>query len=68
MLTKGYCHLDEFQSSGNYCNCDGDDCDVVADNGLKMHAAGLLGQRAFKENSKWRKKMVRSLDNFIGSY
>ena len=31
MLTKGYPHLDGFQSSGNYCNCDGDDCDVDDD-------------------------------------
>ncbi|CAH3020421.1 unnamed protein product, partial [Porites evermanni] len=31
VLTKGYSHLDGFQSSGNYCNCDGDDCDVVAE-------------------------------------
>ena len=31
MLTKGYSHLDGFQSPGNYCNCDGDDCDVVAE-------------------------------------
>ena len=31
MLTKGYSHLDGFQPSGNYCNCDGDDCDVVAE-------------------------------------
>ena len=30
--TKGYSHLDDgFQSSGNSCNCDGDDCDVVAE-------------------------------------
>ena len=31
MLTKGYSHLDGFQISGNYCNCDGDDCHVVAE-------------------------------------
>ena len=31
MLTKGYAHLDGFQSSDNHCNCDGDDCDVVAE-------------------------------------
>ena len=31
MLTKGFSHLDGFQSSGNYCNWDGDDCDVVAE-------------------------------------
>ena len=31
MLTKGYSHLDGFQSSGSYCNCDGDDCDVVTE-------------------------------------
>ena len=31
VLTKGYSHLDGFQTSGNYCNCDGDDCDVVAE-------------------------------------
>ena len=31
MLTKGYSHLDGFQSLGNYCNCDGNDCDVVAE-------------------------------------
>ena len=31
VLTKGYSHLDGFQSSGNYSNCDGDDCDVVAE-------------------------------------
>ena len=31
MLTKVYSHLDGFQRSGNYCNCDGDDCDVVAE-------------------------------------
>ena len=31
MLTKGYSHLDKFQSSDNYCNCDGNDCDVVAE-------------------------------------
>ena len=31
MLTKGYSHLDGFQSSDNYCNCDGNDCDVVAE-------------------------------------
>ena len=30
MLTKGYSHLEGFQSSGNYCNC-GDDCDVAAE-------------------------------------
>ena len=33
MLTKGYSHLDGFQSSGIYCNCDGDDCNVVAEDG-----------------------------------
>ena len=31
VLTIGYSHLDGFQSSGNYCNCDGDYCDVVAE-------------------------------------
>ena len=31
--------------------------------GHKMHAAGLLGQLFFEENSKWWTKMVRSLDN-----
>ena len=31
MLKKGYFHLDGFQSSGNYCSCDGDGCDVVAE-------------------------------------
>ena len=29
-------------------------------NRRKIHAARLLGQRCFKENSKWRKKMVES--------
>ena len=33
----------------------------VADNGGKMHAAGTLGQRFFKGNSKWQKKMVTSV-------
>ena len=33
----------------------------VADNEGKMHAAGLLGQRFFKENSNWQKKMVTRL-------
>ena len=27
VLTKRYSHLDGFQSSGNYCNCDGDEDD-----------------------------------------
>ena len=31
MLTKGYSHLDGFQSSGKYCSCGGDDCYVVAE-------------------------------------
>ena len=30
VLTKGYSHLDGFQSSDNYSNYDGDECDVVA--------------------------------------
>ena len=31
VLIKGDSHLDGFQSCGNYCNCHGDDCDVVAE-------------------------------------
>ena len=31
MLTKGYSHLDGFKGSDNYWNCDGDDCDVFAE-------------------------------------
>ena len=31
MLTKGYLHLDGFPRSGNYRNCDGDDCGVVVE-------------------------------------
>ena len=29
------------------------------DHGPKMHVAGLLGKRIFKEVSKWRTKMTR---------
>ena len=31
MQTKEYSYLGGFQSSGHYSNCDGDDCDVVAE-------------------------------------
>ena len=31
MLTKGYFHLEGLPRSGNYRNCGGGDCDVVAE-------------------------------------